>query len=194
MLDEAEKGLSEELRFVVAPFTMVIDTTAGRQLILPAGSVWNSTQGKRMQIAGKQLEIVDADALSKPGPEVNLEAIGQGLISIPYLRGGRCGFGFDGPGFVQFLCRLLGKDLPRTPTLQSELGAPVHLMHEAEPGDVAFFDNLEGEITHCGIVLSEGKILHVGNQVRFDRLDQQGIYHAELGKYTHQLRIIKRIP
>ena len=62
-----------------------------------------------------------------------------------------------------------------------------------EPGDLAFFDNEEGKITHVGIVTEPGNVIHASGKVRIDKLDQQGIFNKELGKYTHKLRVIKRI-
>ncbi|MNR29975.1 hypothetical protein D3C85_1473970 [compost metagenome] len=57
---------------------------------------------------------------------------------------------------------------------------------------MAFFDNDEGRITHVGIMLNANEIIHASGKVRIDPIDDQGIYNAELGKYTHRLRIIKR--
>jgi cell wall-associated NlpC family hydrolase len=77
--------------------------------------------------------------------------------------------------------------------MQSNAGNIISFIHEIEPGDLAFFDNLEGEIIHVGIILHGGRIIHSSDYVRIDRLDQQGIFNVEKGKYTHKLRIIKRI-
>ena len=73
------------------------------------------------------------------------------------------------------------------------LGANVEFMELTEAGDLAFFDNEEGKITHVGIVTEPGHIIHASGKVRVDSLDQQGIFNKELGKYTHKLRVIKRI-
>ena len=62
----------------------------------------------------------------------------------------------------------------------------------AQLGDLAFFDNENGKITHVGLMLSNDKIIHSAGKVRIDPIDNQGIFNAELGKYTHKLRIIKR--
>ena len=63
----------------------------------------------------------------------------------------------------------------------------------AEPGDLAFFDNDEGRIIHVGIVLSDRRIVHASGRVRVDTLDQQGIFNAEEKRYTHKLRLVKRV-
>ena len=69
----------------------------------------------------------------------------------------------------------------------------INFISDAKQGDLAFFDNTEGEITHVGIIISEKEIIHASGKVRIDKLDQQGIYNRELNKYTHKLRVIKRI-
>jgi len=55
-----------------------------------------------------------------------------------------------------------------------------------------FFDNAEGKIIHVGILLSSNTVLHAAGMVRTDLIDQQGIYMADEGKYSHSLRLIRR--
>lgn len=62
-----------------------------------------------------------------------------------------------------------------------------------ENGDLVFFDNAEGRINHVGIVLEPGKVIHASGKIRIDKLDHQGIYADDAQKYTHKLRIIKRV-
>ena len=77
--------------------------------------------------------------------------------------------------------------------MQAEQGQTVHLLDESQPGDLAFFDNEEGRITHVGILSAKNRIIHSSGQFRLDSIDHHGIFNAELRKYTHNLRIIKRI-
>ncbi|MCK4746107.1 MAG: C40 family peptidase [Bacteroidales bacterium] len=191
-VDEAVNGSRERSRIVSAPSIAVLDVHWARQLILPAGSQWPETTGKGVSLHGREFELLSAGGLNETG-QVDPELIGNGLLSIPLLQGGRCGFGFDSSGLVQTLCRMMGVALPRESSQQAELGATINFMHEIQKGDLAFFDNAEGNINHVGLVLDDGRILHVHDQVRIDRLDQQGIYCAEREDYTHKLRIIKRI-
>ena len=66
-------------------------------------------------------------------------------------------------------------------------------VEEAKIGDLAFFDDEEGRIIHVGICLGKGRILHASGAVRVDALDHQGIYNQERRKYSHRLRVIKRM-
>ncbi len=115
------------------------------------------------------------------------------FLNAPYLWGGRGPFGIDCSGFTQLTYRLNGYDLPRDAWQQALLGEALSFVEEAQPGDLAFFDNAEGKITHVGIVIGEGQIIHASGSVRIDRFDHYGIHHTENKQYTHNLRVIKRI-
>jgi cell wall-associated NlpC family hydrolase len=115
------------------------------------------------------------------------------FLNSPYLWGGRTPFGIDCSGFVQIAARLSGISLSRDTHEQAEEGEMINLISEAKPGDLAFFDNADGQIIHVGIILENGQIIHASGKVRIDTLDHQGIFNDESKKYSHQLRVIKRI-
>jgi len=115
------------------------------------------------------------------------------FLDAPYLWGGRSIWGIDCSGLSQLCCMLNGIFLPRDAADQSAKGTPVDFIHEAQPGDLAFFDNDEGKIIHVGMVMSDHRIIHASGRVRVDVLDHQGIYQPDNKKYTHQLRLIKRV-
>ncbi len=130
-----------------------------------------------------------------PNPELfkgEVEKIAKFYENTPYLWGGRSLFGIDCSGFVQMVYRLNGIQLRRDASQQAEQGEAVDFLASAQLGDLAFFDNEEGKITHVGLMLSNDRIIHSAGFVRIDPIDDQGIFNPELGKYTHKLRIIKR--
>ncbi|MFH0758807.1 MAG: NlpC/P60 family protein [Bacteroidota bacterium] len=192
MTAEAETGQRARFKLAVRPTVSVRDLTRGRLMILPAGAVWNHAAGKTWMLGGRQFELLSEEGWKDPGAENDPETTGTLLLSLPGIQGGRCGFGFDAPGLVQFLCRTLGIHLPRDCRAQAESGSPVNFIHEVKKGDLAFFDNTEGEIIHVGMALGQGRIIHAYDQVRIDILDHQGIFNAETEGYSHRLRIIKR--
>lgn len=114
------------------------------------------------------------------------------FLNTPYLWGGRSMFGIDCSGFVQQVYRYFNIALPRDAYQQAELGSDIAFLAESKCGDLAFFDNPSGKITHVGILLSESQIIHASGKVRIDSIDQAGILNTDTGERTHSLRLIKR--
>ena len=114
-------------------------------------------------------------------------------LNAPYLWGGKSIFGIDCSGLTQMVFRQFGIKLKRDAYQQAEQGELVGFLQEAQAGDLAFFDNDEGRITHVGIMLNNEQIVHASGRVRVDGIDNQGIFNRELNRYTHKLRIIKRL-
>ena len=89
--------------------------------------------------------------------------------------------------------KICGYKLRRDAIQQAEQGETISFLEETIPGDLAFFDNEEGKIIHVGIITHGSNIIHASGKVRMDKLDHQGIYNAETKKYSHKLRLIKRL-
>ena len=115
------------------------------------------------------------------------------FLNAPYLWGGKNPFGIDCSGFTQLVYKLNGYKLPRDAFQQVEIGHPLSFVEESETGDLAFFDNEEGRIVHVGILLDNQTIIHASGQIRIDKFDHYGIFHSDIKKYSHNLRVIKRI-
>lgn len=110
----------------------------------------------------------------------------------PYLWGGRSYVGIDCSGLSQAIYTHFGIQLPRDAYQQAEKGKVVDFLSEIKPGDLAFFDNEEGRITHVGIMMDAETIFHASANVRIDKMDSEGIFNKEQNRYTHKLRIVKR--
>jgi hypothetical protein len=114
-------------------------------------------------------------------------------LNSPYLWGGKSPFGLDCSGFVQMVHKANGCILPRDAHQQANLGESISFISEAQPGDLAFFENGSGNIIHVGIMLGSDRIIHASGSVRIDFIDHNGIFNRQSKRYTHTLRIIKRL-
>lgn len=119
--------------------------------------------------------------------------IARKYLYAPYLWGGKSPFGIDCSGLVQMCYKMMNIRIPRDAYQQVEVGRVVDFVQQAQPGDLAFFDNAAGNIIHVGIVMSNSMIIHASGRVRIDHLDHYGIFNEETKKYSHKLRIVKRI-
>lgn len=123
----------------------------------------------------------------------NIIEIAQLYLNSPYLWGGKTPFGIDCSGFTQMVYKLNGIPLFRDASQQVTQGEVLSFIEESEPGDLAFFDNEEGNITHVGIIMEDNQIIHAHGKVRIDHLDHSGIFNTEKQTHTHKLRVIKRM-
>ncbi len=83
-----------------------------------------------------------------------------------YVWGGTTPKGFDCSGYVQYLYKKHGINLPRTAWAQSKQGKPVDLS-QLEKGDLLFFltDKKRGiPVTHVGIYLGNGEFIHAASK------------------------------
>lgn len=135
----------------------------------------------------------EGDIISIEKPKIqNILESAQIYLNSSYLWGGRSPFGIDCSGFIQMVFKVNGIPLRRDAQEQAQAGETVNFISDAQPGDVIFFDNNEGLITHTGLIIAKNKIMHASGTVRVDVIDHYGIYNYEENKYTHKLRLIKR--
>lgn len=121
----------------------------------------------------------------------NTYELAKDYLNTPYLWGGKSPFGIDCSGFTQIVFRIFGINLPRDAYEQAEHGTEVEFEDNLQ-GDLAFFSNKEGRITHVGIIGSGNEIIHAAGHVRIDELKEEGIYRKDQDRITHQLTVIKR--
>jgi len=131
--------------------------------------------------------------LDSQSPKNSVIDIAYKFLNTPYLWGGKTPFGIDSSGFTQMVYKLCGYKLLRDASQQATQGEVLSFIEESEPGDLAFFDDSEGIITHVGIIMKDNYIIHAHGKVRVDMLDHSGIFNLEQQKHTHKLRVIKKI-
>jgi cell wall-associated NlpC family hydrolase len=163
-----------------------------KRMYIPFGSKVNTTDGflgtNKVNYAGELLE----PKKQQFGPEI-LEKIVFTFLNTPYLWGGRSVFGIDCSGFTQVVFKCLNIPLLRDASQQATQGDAIGFLMEAKCGDLAFFDNEAGKITHVGILLDANTIIHASGKVRIDTIDNFGIVNSDTGKRSHTLRVIKRL-
>lgn len=135
----------------------------------------------------------DGEIITGKQPKSNLISTAFMYLNAPYLWGGKTPFGIDCSGFTQMVYKLNGYKIFRDASQQATQGEALSFIEESEPGDLAFFDNNEGIITHVGIIMKDNYIIHAHGCVRVDRIDHTGIFNTERNTHTHKLRVIKRI-
>lgn len=149
--------------------------------------------GAGLNYAAYRNYIFDGSILSGKKAKSTLVETALMYLNTPFLWGGKTPFGIDSGGLTQMVYRLNGYSLLRDPSQQASQGEPLSFIEESEPGDLAFFDDSEGIITHVGIMMNDNYIIHVDGKVRIDRIDHSGIFSMDLKRHTHKLRVIKKI-
>ena len=114
---------------------------------------------------------------------------GEKYVGVPYVWGGETPKGFDCSGFVQYIYRAEGVELPRTSRQMAGSGFGVSRSEMAVGDLMLFADN--GPVSHVAIYAGNGRFIHSsssGNGVRYDNLN------SERGRwYSQNLVAIRRV-
>lgn len=190
-----EERIAKATKYTVQiPIILCNKTALNEKMFLPGGSIIYSDKAGNSTI-GKETYSINPLELNSQD-----EATGEKIISLarqylnaPYLWGGKSIFGIDCSGLAQVVYAMCGIQLDRDASDQVESGQPIDFLSEAKTGDLAYFENSEGRIIHVGILLNSHQIIHASGWVKLETIDSNGIISAQTGKYTHKLRIIKRV-
>ena len=161
------------------------------ELVQNTLQMYSTSQGVILLSIGSEVNSEKADPIFLKTEKVSETA--QKFFNVPYLWSGRSFFGIDCSGFVQLVYKVHGISLPREAHQQSEVGEVLSFVEESKPGDLAFFENVDGQISHVGMMLEDQNIIHAYGKVRIDSLDSTGIFNKELNKHTHKLRFLRSV-
>lgn len=183
--EDLYQELSSSPRIYSADMVEFISEEVEDLISIPMGAVLN--------YAAHMNFIFDGNILSGQRDKAMLVETALLYLNTPYLWGGKTPFGIDSSGLTQMVYMLNGHSLLRDAAQQAGQGEALSFIEESEPGDLAFFDDAEGFITHVGIMMNDNYIIHVDGKVRIDRIDHSGIFSKDLKRHTHKLRVIKKI-
>lgn len=168
---------------------MEVETKDGKILLPPGCSFHDKfiqAEGIIQTISGELHDFI-------PTKREVIAELALSFLNAPYLWGGKTPFGIDCSGFSQSVYKMAGYKILRDASQQVNQEITLDFLEEALPGDLAFFENEEGNIIHVGILLNSEEIIHASGKVRIDKIDHNGIYNRETKSYSHKLRIIKRV-
>lgn len=190
------EGLKTQNQFrVCVPIADVFCMTDKTIYRLSAGSLlpFYNHETSSFTIADKTFQIHPTFVTYLPeGNKEQLVASAMLFLNTPYLWGGKNMFGIDCSGFVQTVHAMCGYTIPRDASVQEKEGITIPVLEEAIATDLMFFGTND-RVTHTGIYLGNGKIIHSSGKVRIDKVDEKGIFNEDTGLYTHSLTSIKRI-
>lgn len=183
-------SLNQTVPWITKELFTEVKNSKDERLILPAGcSIPNFDQTtNHFIISNRPYQIIN----NQPD-NWDLKTVCMQFLNAPYLWGGKNPLGIDCSGFTQLILKIFGVNIPRDAGNQVNVGENINFISDSQTGDLAFFDDDEGNIIHVGIILDKHDIIHASGKVRIDKIDQQGINNLELKKYTYKLRVIKRI-
>ena len=192
-ITELDGEFGEETQRAVSEFQEDNDLTVTGVV---TNATWRALK-KAKPVKGRNisdLKMVDINTLEKPKPKpaeivtggelvpygeafITVEegeeivASAKEFIGIPYVFGGTSPSGFDCSGFLQYVFRQNGYEIPRLADEQYMLGTAAKTS-QLNVGDLVFFSTYMEGASHCGFYVGDGNFLHTSSSkgVRIDSL------------------------
>ena len=179
----------EQTAMIAFPMAYAMSENNGQTIPLTAGTRLTNYKNGRFEVLGVGFRIDPNMVITEPlkMSQENLLQTVRFFLNVPYLWGGKNAMGMDCSGFTQVIMSLFGKQLLRNASEQATQGSRITSLDLATAGDLAFFDHEDGKISHVGIIIDTERIIHCSGRVKVEKIDNNGIFNAEQGSYTHHL-------
>ena len=171
----------------------------GLSVALLPSTLWadyNETQSTRaiennQYVMQSQLLVEEMESLEE---ETTTKALGEAIVDYakqflgyPYVYGGNDLYtGVDCSGLVQQVFKAFNINVPRTAKAQSQVGTMI-TYENVQKGDLLFFGTSSDNITHVGIYVGEGQMIHASTP-------STGIIISPVNTFSYTpLQVIRRV-
>lgn len=162
------KMLSQPTDQLIVPEGMLLESSEAGGVPVAAGSMlmrdgtnWCVVSPGQKSHLPKDIRVA---VFGQPDTEARIMETMKTLLGQKYVWGGRTDRGVDCSGLTQWYARTRGVMLPRDAAEQSICGRitafGMDAVHNARAGDLIFFANGDGRVSHVGVSLGDGKLLH----------------------------------
>ncbi len=118
-------------------------------------------------------------------------------VGVPYVTGGTTTRGLDCSGFTQLVFKNAGINLPRVSSSQAQIDNMASFKEDTttiknkadiQAGDLIFFSNSPGRVSHVGIALEDNKYIHASvSNKSITIANRSGSYYNN--KFTKAIRV-----
>jgi len=134
----------------------------------PKAQKKHSINHKKAKVKSKRISLKKIASRYGNGPTFEGDPDAIRLSSLlfygtPYRFGGNSSRALDCSAFVQKVFRANGIELPRDSRSQAKYGYKVSLS-ELKPGDLLFFKTYRQDVSHVGIYIGNGKMIHAARR------------------------------
>ncbi|WP_299197667.1 C40 family peptidase [Thermocrinis sp.] len=134
----------------------------------PKAQKKHSINHKKAKVKSKRISLKKIASRYGNGPTFEGDPDAIRLSSLlfygtPYRFGGNSSRALDCSAFVQKVFRANGIELPRDSRSQAKYGYKVSLS-ELKPGDLLFFKTYRQDVSHVGIYIGNGKMIHAARK------------------------------
>jgi len=154
-------------RFIIA--ILCLFTASGLVLATqPKAQKKHNISHKKAYVKSKLVSLREIASRYGDGPTFEGDPEAIRLTSLlfygtPYRFGGSSSHALDCSAFVQKVFRANGIELPRDSRAQAKYGYKVSLS-ELKPGDLLFFRTYKRDVSHVGIYIGDGKMIHAATR------------------------------